>query len=75
MTAEGGCDEVTVSLPQVHERLSPLLAASAANCAQQENRMIEEIGPEAAAAANDGEAVDGSSSPNQSSRRSRACAA
>ncbi len=34
--------------------------------------MVEEICPEAAAAANDGEAVDGSSSPNQTSRRAPA---
>jgi hypothetical protein len=64
VAAEGGCDQVTVSLPQVHERLSAPLAGAAANSAQQENGMIEEIGAEAAAAAHDDEAVDGSGSPN-----------
>src|ERR1700686_5076419 len=71
VAGEGGCDEVAVSLPQVHERLNPRLAGAPANRVQQKNRMIEESGAEAAAAIDDGEALHGSRSPNDSLRRAR----
>jgi hypothetical protein len=69
--AEGGRHKVAAGFPQVHERLRPPLAASAANRAQQQNRMIEKNAAEAAASANDRKAMDGSYSPNQASWRAR----
>ena len=70
--AEGGSNEVAVSVLQVHERLGTLLVASASRCSQEEDRTIEEAPSEAAATPNDGETVEGSNSPDQPLRWARA---